>query len=113
MSGIRFGANINYSNIELVAKLLKSCIKASNPKNIEEVNTCFKKVRVRFSTKTGLKYCSGYCNDYLILARRSIIENNFQYVDVLKELNITYGYNPSTRKWDGMHKDCKIGKRGR
>lgn len=98
----------SYENIELAAKLLWEELEKTNPKTKDDLAECIKKTKIKYCNIRNVGSCSGSAYDYLMEAKKSIIEWNYSYDEALQFPNINYGYNPETGKWDGTYEGCKI-----
>lgn len=98
-----------YEDIGVLADLLFDCLNKYNPKSLEGLLIVLGEVKVLYRSTRNLKSVSGIHLRYLQDAKVRISEADFEYDEVLKALNIEYGYNPSTGVWDGNSGECKIG----
>lgn len=98
----------SYENIELVAKILWGELEEFNPKTKEALSECIRNTTIKYINARNVASCSGSAHDYLMAAKKAIIEWNFSYDEALQFPNIDFGYNPETGKWDGTYRDCKV-----
>ena len=98
----------NYEFIKLAADVLWNSLEESNPKSKDALSKAINKAKREYLEKRCLGSISGYAQNYFTEAKRAILERNFVYDEALGIVNIEYGYNPNTGKWDGSYEGCKL-----
>lgn len=90
-----------YEYVELAREILWNKLEENPPKTKEELNLIIIETRKEYCRRRDVLGCSGTANDLLRDAELAIARWNFSYDEALQEVDIKYGYNPETGKWDG------------
>lgn len=96
-----------YEYIVLAREILWEKLEENPPKTKEQLNKIIVETRKEYAKRRDTLSCTGNANYMLRDAEIAIARWNFSYDEALQEVDIKYGYNPETGKWDGSYKpDC-------